>query len=319
MREALQRELIAELKPDVCFLQEVNPVADRVRHLSQDLQLESVYQPDLVGLKLFGVGLPLNLNSGLMIGVSKRWGVKPLDAISLSRPHFNWVRKWASWQLKEERFALFAETILPQWGKVLLVNTHLHHGLEVTPELLADLDKMAQELELTTATVSELKDRLNAGNARRAQELEVLLKAIEKHEKRYAAVLLCGDFNATPESELYKTLRERGFRDSWAELHPPNEGFTFDATKNQANHRLQAEFPLSLVVEDLSFSSKVKEAFLKLGRCQENRPRRIDYVFFKSVGADLKPSRVELVGFPNAEGLAPSDHFGILADIEVNS
>ncbi|MBX3021852.1 MAG: endonuclease/exonuclease/phosphatase family protein [Bdellovibrionales bacterium] len=317
LREELQIEVIRQAQPDVCFFQEVNPVVRRAPLIAERLGMDVTYQPDLVGLKLFGLGLPFNLNSGLVIMTSKRFGVKRIEGVSLSRPGLSLVHSWGSWQLKEERFALFSETLLPKWGRVLLVNTHLHHGLESTTEYLDELEKLGRELELSNALMSELKDRLAQGNQRRNQELSVLLRALQRLEKRYEAVVLGGDFNASPASELGQMLREMGFRDVWQESHGSSEpGLTYDHTANQANHKLQSRFPLTMVVEDLSFSTKVKDALMGLARKHENRPRRIDYLWVRSANVELKVKKAEMIGYPNREDLAPSDHFGVIADIE---
>jgi hypothetical protein len=320
LREALQVEVLQRIRPDFAFFQEVNPVAVRAPLLARALDAESIFQPDLVGLKLFGVGLPLNLNSGLMMLAGRQWGLKWVDGVSLSRPGTHLVHKWGSWQLREERFALFGETMIPRLGRVLLVNTHLHHGFELTQDFFAEIEKAAEQLELSAAMMSDLKERLERGNQRRAQELAVLLRAVERYERRYEAVVLAGDFNASPASELSQMLRDLGFHDAWAEVHGGeggDPGYSFDGTRNEANHLLQARFPLTLTVEDLSFSTKVRETLTALARAQENRPRRIDYLWYRSRAGSLRVRHTELVGFPNAEGLAPSDHFGVLAELDV--
>jgi endonuclease/exonuclease/phosphatase family metal-dependent hydrolase len=317
LREALQLELLRELKPDLAFFQEVNPVSRRAPLLAQAAGAEFCYQPDLVGLKLLGLGLPLNLNSGLMIAVNQKYGLKKVEGVSLSRPGTHYVHSWGSWQLKEERFALFCETLLPDWGRVLLINTHLHHGLEATAEFEQGLQKIVKQLDLSESIEAEIHSRMRKGSERRDFELGVLLKTLEKYERRFETVILAGDFNASPESTLWKPLRERGFRDVWLESHPEDPGLSFDETRNQANHFLQARFPLTLVVEDLSFSNKTKEALLRLARTQETRPRRIDYLWVRKQSPGVKVRETSLVGLPNSEGLAASDHFGVCADLEV--
>jgi endonuclease/exonuclease/phosphatase (EEP) superfamily protein YafD len=318
LREDLQVDVLRSAAADFSFFQEVNPIVTRAPALAKALASVAIYQPDLVGLKLFGLGFPFNLNSGLLMLAKEAWGLKKVDAVSLSRPGgASLVHTWASWQLKEERFALYGESLIPKLGRVLLVNTHLHHGLELTADFLEHIEQLGSELELTASTMSDLKDRLERGNQRRSQEMATLLRVLEKHEKRYEAVVLAGDFNASPASELSQMLRDLGFRDAWAEANPDDPGYSFDHTKNEANHLLQARFPLTLVVEDLTFSTQVKDSLLRLARAQENRPRRIDYLWFRSRDNALRVRRAELIGHPNHEGLAPSDHFGVLADLEL--
>ncbi len=314
LREQLQIETLKDIKADFCFFQELNPVHTRVEQIKSVLQMEAQYQPDLTGLKVFGVGMPFNLNSGLAI--MGHLGVKPVAAVSLSRPGFNWVRKWASWQLKEERFALFSETLIPGWGKVLLVDTHLHHGLEATAAFIEEIDRLAAAHELNSSFMSELKDRINRANSRRNSEMTILLRTLKQFEKRYAGVVLCGDLNAEPDNEIFHPVRELGFRDAWAEAHPGDPGYTFDPINNEANHILQAHFPLTLIVEDLTFSTKIKEQLLQIARKHENRPRRIDYVWFRSNGNKITVKSAALVGKPNQQGLAPSDHFGVCVALE---
>lgn len=317
LREDLQLEVLRSVGADVHFFQEVNPVQSKSEILGHALGGLVESQPDLVGLKLLGLGLPFNLNSGLVTVVKRSWGMKPVKAISLSRPGLNLVRHWGSWQLKEERFALFSETMLPNWGKVLLVNTHIHHGLEATEALATDLLRLSEELQLPASAVSELKSRFAKGNARRQQEMEVLFQAIADLEQRYEVIVVAGDFNSRPESSVAEGFRQHGFRDAWFEAHGQEAGFTFDPLTNVANHLLQKNFPLTLVVEDLSFSAKVKESLLSLARTHESSPRRIDYIWFKSRHLEMRVNSASLVGRPGEDGLAPSDHYGVCADLEV--
>ncbi|HMN68989.1 MAG TPA: endonuclease/exonuclease/phosphatase family protein [Bdellovibrionales bacterium] len=315
-REELQLQLFEKLDPDIGFFQEVNPAASRVEAFRERLGWNAEYQPDLVGLKVLGVGIPANLNSGLVTATKKDWRQTWVDAISLSRPGMNLVRRWASWQLKEERFALFSETLLPKWGKVLAVNTHLHHGIEATEEFLADFEKLRVDLELPDAMVSEMKDRIVAGNERRARELSVLLGHLKRLERRYEAVIMAGDFNARPNSEICNRLREMGFIDAWAKANGDLPGHTFDRERNSANHLLQRGFPLSLVIEDLSFSAKIRDQLLAAAWDHEMRPRRIDYLWIKTRNIEIQVNKAELVGLPDQEGMAPSDHFGVYAEVE---
>lgn len=317
LRELQQVEVLRALEPDICFFQETNPVQSRAREFSSVLGMDSCLQPDLVGVKLFGLGIPLNLNSGLLTLARRSLGMKCLEGVSLSRPGSHLVHSWGSWQLKEERFALFAEAILPKWGRVLLVNTHFHHGLEATPDFLKELEKLAKQLEISEGVIEEIKSRLQAGSERRARELKVLLETLARYESRYEVIILGGDFNASPETGFGAKLHEAGFKDVWCEANPQDPGLSFDATQNSANHFLMTTFPITLVVEDLSFSSKVKEALMALARKQEDRPRRIDYLWMRANSLDLTVKQAKLFGQPDAEGLAPSDHFGICADIEL--
>lgn len=43
--------------------------------------------------------------------------------------------------------------------------------------------------------------------------------------------VLVGDFNATPESEGMRRLRDAGWTDAWAALHPEDQGYTFESDR----------------------------------------------------------------------------------------
>lgn len=312
MRLELQEKCLKDLGADCLLLQEVNPARERTQYLAKSLGMDFQYQPDLTGIKLFGIGLPYNLASGLAILSAHH--LRFVKAVQLSGPKFGFARRMASWQLKESRYALLSEFVTPQTGRTLLVNTHLHHGLEATAEFLAAADVMAKNLELSDSAISEIKERLLAGNLRREHELMHLLSVIENVQSRYETIFIAGDFNCTAESHVYQQLVEFGFKDCWKEIHPEEPGFTFDHEKNVANHKLQERFPISIILEDLTFSAKAKGALIQFARKQEARPRRIDYAWVKSRSQKMTIEKAELVGQPNAEGLAPSDHFGLVVD-----
>jgi endonuclease/exonuclease/phosphatase family metal-dependent hydrolase len=108
------------------------------------------------------------------------------------------------------------------------------------------------------------------------------------------AVILMGDFNAGSDSEEIAVLRAAGFQDAWAAVRQ-EPGYTWDGTVN-GNIRLQKEaYP-----EDFWL---------------EPKRNRIDYIFFRGNG--LKVLRAEVVLNRPGQGVYPSDHFGVLAEIEV--
>jgi len=241
-----------------------------------------------------------------------------IEAIRLSGGQGrSFVRKWASFQLQEERFAVFAETRKKGVGRILLINTHLHHGIEATEAFLEKLKAAMDECELSTSARSEIHERLFAGNERRDREMSVLLRELEKLHSRYDLVILGGDFNCEPSGDVGQKLRDLGFSDVWKRDHPVDAGFTYDREQNIANHILQDRFPSTLMVEDLSFSAKTKEMLVKLVQEQERRARRIDQLWFRSPLRKVVQVRSQLIGFPNEQGMAPSDHFGLVADLTI--
>jgi endonuclease/exonuclease/phosphatase family metal-dependent hydrolase len=316
MREKMQLELFQKIKPDIAFFQECNPVSKRFSELASSLKMHGDYQPDLVGIKVLGMGLPLNLFSGLVQIARPEWPLKKVASVRLSGNN-SFVNRWVSFQLKEERYALFCETMRPGIGKILLINTHLHHGLEATEEFTEKMHAAVEEMKLSPSLKSEIRHRLAVGNERRAREMSALLKELQVRQGQYAIVIMGGDFNAEPRGELGQRLRDLGFSDVWRKDHHDEPGFTYDREQNIANHILQDRFPSTFMVEDLSFSAKTKETLLKLVLEQERRPRRIDQLWVRSQLGQVKSIRSQLIGFPDQEGMAPSDHFGLVADLDI--
>ena len=68
----------------------------------------------------------------------------------------------------------------------------------------------------------------SAGDAHRRREVAALLQEAGRLRRGGATVLLGGDFNATPESEVIAEVLRAGWRDAWAECGR-GEGFTFPA------------------------------------------------------------------------------------------
>lgn len=102
-------------------------------------------------------------------------------------------------------------------------------------------------------------------------------------------VLLSGDFNTEPDHPPVRRLREAGFVDLFAELHSKEPGITWD----NANPFIQ------------SHSARFPD-------------RRIDYLFLHANALRrFAVRRCEVVGrTPSPEGLFPSDHYGVLADLQ---
>lgn len=315
LRYGLQPGIISSVHADFVFLQECNPAPERLVEFQTRLGMDGFYQSDMVGIKILGVGFPLNLNSGLITLAQKDHHLRWLSGPRLSGAR-SFLSSWASFQLKEERYALMCEAMMPGLGRVLLVNTHLHHGLECDPAFMDRVMSAAEELGLSPMQKTELKERLEHGNRRRLQEMGTLLKAIKKWSARYELVVLGGDFNAENQGELGQLLREHGFKDAWLEAPGAGPGLSFDKEDNIANHVLQERFPSTLMVDDLTFSAKTKETLMELMRVQEARPRRIDQIWYRSVQKPIRVSGAELVGRPDADGMAGSDHFGVAVNIE---
>ena len=121
------------------------------------------------------------------------------------------------------------------------------------------------------------------GATRLAQAEELVRLVSELPEP----LLLGGDFNAPPEEPPIQRIRKAGFTDLHAKLHPSEPGITWD-NRNPFIQSHSVRFP----------------------------DRRIDYLFMR--GAAPRPVSCEVVcRSPSPEGLYPSDHYGVLALLEM--
>ena len=122
-----------------------------------------------------------------------------------------------------------------------------------------------------------------------------------------APQILCGDFNATPDSDEIRFLRglttlegrRTHFQDAWLRLHrepDPGEGPTEGITWSSENKHTRPLRSLDL-------------------------DRRIDYVFVTSRKKDgrgtVQDCRVVMTDRDGGDEICASDHYGVLADVQV--
>jgi endonuclease/exonuclease/phosphatase family metal-dependent hydrolase len=292
-----------ELDPDIVFLQEVNPAPGKSGQIASALGYDSVYQIDNAGLKIFSLGLPINLRSGLAILAKKGRGLKKLGGRKLSGPPGGCSRA-ASFQFNEFRYALAAEVQVNGTG-ILLLNTHLHHGLETNPELTARLDELVSQGAITPEKAREVLEITDQASSRRQQELKNAVEWARRLGLDRRPTILAGDFNATPGApELAWLTAEIGFVSVTRDDDPAKVLMTWDTQKNPntqfiANFKPPTEFA-SFIMEHM------KPVVLQ-------QSRRLDYIFFRPMGSRLRVSDTGLFGDKTYQGRFCSDHFGVYA------
>lgn len=140
---------------------------------------------------------------------------------------------------------------------------------------------------------THLNWRLDHSDVRQAQ-VHALAELIARSKPRTFPAVVCGDFNAEPHSaEIEMLTGQRAVAvdevllvDAWHAAHPTDVGFTWDNANPYAAAQLEWN-------------------------------RRIDYVFvgWPKAGGAGQPVRCELLGNAPTDGVWPSDHFGVLADL----
>lgn len=299
-----------ELEPDVLLLQELNPVSLRGRELRQRLGGSFRGRVDQSGLKFFARGFPLNLATGL--GILVRGSVRAADRggdADDELPSFvrlsgslGFSGENLSFHLDEQRYAQLSSVQHEAFGRLLIVNVHLHHGFERFPPLMRLLDQALTAGRISSAHHDELLLSLDQAQARRLSEIDRLLEVVHAAESRHDGILIGGDLNSTAEGASYRALIADGYRDLSNDQEP-----TWDPVLNFENHRIQREggfdFPLP------TFGNP---EFSKIYRAFDELPRRIDFLLAK--GSLVRSASVARFGIPKKESdLAPSDHFGVIA------
>jgi endonuclease/exonuclease/phosphatase family metal-dependent hydrolase len=311
--------ILSELDPDIILLQELNPVSLRGRELTQVLGGLFQGRVDQSGLKLFSHGLPSNLATGL--GLIIRGQVRPArereDPNRMPREiclsgGFGFSGERMSLQVHERRYAQLRSVYHQTFGRLMIVNVHLHHGFERFPELVALLDAAVAAGKISKMDVLRLNEALERARARRLSEVDRLLEVVHAFAPRHDGILIGGDLNSTADGAAYLALRNDGFSDlatSGAARKTGAGGPTWDPIANPENHRIQREVGFDFPLPDFG-----NPEFTNVYREFDSKPRRIDFLLAKGTLAKVRPANVERFGFPDeASLLAPSDHFGVIA------
>ncbi|MBK7842964.1 MAG: hypothetical protein IPJ71_04610 [Bdellovibrionales bacterium] len=296
-------------KPDILFFQEFNPVFPAAYYFSSELQLSHIEQLDLSGVKIFGIGPPFNLQSGLSIMAKPDWRLKSLGGLKLSG---RWPssRGPFSLQFEESRYALFGEIQHPSWGRVLLVNLHLHHGVEYESEWTELIDRYVSEGSVSESVGRSIKMDLGKGDRRRLKEICRVFDFLKPIRNRYDLVVLGGDFNSGPQSLVAKKILDLGFNDAWALGGSGDLGLTWDREKNRENHLLNGSFRANFEFEVKGIPGGLERALIERVRHSERCARRIDFLYFRtSHSYKLKADLFK--GLDPGGKMVGSDHFGV--------
>ncbi len=291
-RQQRTRLLIGELRrlaPDVVALNEANKLPRYGRGLARELGYDRVWHVGLGGLRAGPVGIPYNLREGDMLLARPELELHPTGRKQLSGGpvgNFFTAHLADATQVVAGRIRL-ADT------QLYLFCTHWHASPYPTAAYLAELERRRGSGEITEKEYQKRVAEAEKGQEWRLAEARKMLAFIQRVAGDGPAILL-GDFNALPDSEEIALLRQAGFADAFA-LAGSGEGLTWDEERN-ANIQLQRR----------AFPEEIP---------QDPRNKRIDYIFVRGPG--LRVTRAQVVLDRPLEGRYPSDHYGVLAEIEV--
>lgn len=268
-RLALAKQQLAQLKPDVIAVQEVQPWGESTtaHHLVAGLGYHVGFAPSLTWVAdAWGPGTPAGTEG---LAIASRWPIAEQRVLRLPEA-----------QPLEARILLSARLDTPV-GAIWFHTTHLHY-------------------------------RLDDGVAREAQVLAIddALRGLGRGPSD-APQIVCGDFNATADSDEIRFLRglcslggrRTHFQDAWLRRHPepaPGDGPAQGITWSSDNDHTRPLRSLDL-------------------------DRRIDYIFVTTRKKDgrgtIHHSQVVLTerDGDRATGICASDHYGVMADIQIGA
>ena len=274
------------IDPDVIGLNEANMLPGYARRISRDLGYAFTYHVGLGGVRLGSFGLPVNLREGDVILAREEYGLEPLGYRRLSG---GYADNFASFHFGDATQVISAKIRV---GKrdVYLFCTHWHASEFASTENLRRLVEGYASGTTEGRTLVEAVTDAVKGAERRMSEAEALLEYIDSVAGDNPVILM-GDFNALPSSPEIGVLEDAGFRDCWEKNRDP--GYTWDEVRNANIVKYQLDG-----VPDAA-----------------RRRDRIDYIFVRGDG--IRPVSAELILDKATYDIHPSDHFGVLAVVEI--
>jgi endonuclease/exonuclease/phosphatase family metal-dependent hydrolase len=289
LRTRVLIEQLKELDPDVIAVNEANMLPRYARALAREMGYDCTYHVGVGGLRAGAAGLPVNLREGDVILARKS---RELAASGRKQLSGGPVGNVFTFHFADAT-QVVAGRILAGGRLLYVFNTHWHASPPPTAEYLRLLAERRDTGRIDGQTYERLRAEAEEGRQWRLGEARRTVEFIRKVAGEQAVILM-GDFNAGSDSQEIAVLKAAGFQDAWAAVRQ-EPGYTWDGTVN-GNIRLQKEaYP-----EDFWL---------------EPKRNRIDYIFFRGNG--LKVLRAEVVLNRPGQGVYPSDHFGVLAEIEV--
>jgi len=296
---------LKEAKPDVIFLQEVNPVDSYSHRLARDLNMDQINQVCLAGIKFFGIGPPLGFKEGNAILARKSLKLTKLDDWKLSGSPGIYSNH-LSYHVDETVSALLGRISID--GKpVYLICVHLTAAPRDEHALLDSLQAQRDSGSITNFEYETLLTRWIKGIHRRQREMDNLLGNI-KTLPPDVPLILGGDLNATPQSDVVQDFITRG-RFVHLPITPDSEAATWDAVNNTNTHYSQRK---------TDARGRKRDDWYAFNAIAASLPRRLDYIFLNHVFAGTDSIRSKIMLDQPVDGIYASDHYGIQVDLDIS-
>ena len=310
---------LAQERPDVVFLQEVNPLPQRAERYvialkERGLDYTQVHQVDACGMRASeSAALFTELNNGLAILAKRELGLQKLMGLKLSGD-LGRCQSTAGFQLGELRYGLIAEIRIPgSRERFLVASTHLHSGFETGNqflEALADLHRAGR-----LKRYPSVKWDVDQSRLRRIGEIDLLIRTLNKlnNDRSYSGMMIAGDLNFELDFPEYEEVQLLRFSDTSAVAAHEGELYTADPIRNGWIKQNEAEAIPDLLWNAMdSEEARVQEEITAAYRAEARRPRRIDYILVDALLPGYCLSQALFGLETDAQGLPASDHYGLL-------
>jgi endonuclease/exonuclease/phosphatase family metal-dependent hydrolase len=294
---------IKDLKPDVIAVNEANYLPGYVKRLAKELDYSYIYHVGVSGLKIFRVGIPVNLREGDTILARKGLLLEQAGHMQLSGGP---VCNSASFHTTDATQVLIGKIV--SGGKaVFIAATHLHSSVPDNEQTMEIAGKIKHQSGYTDEEYREFLASITSENKWREMEMKKLIAYLDKKIPEGAPLILLGDFNTGMDSpEIYELLKA-GFYDTYS-LMNTDGGFTWDAGLNDNIKRFY-----------LPGSDKKQKTLYKHvdNYTSVIDRKRIDFIF---AGNDILYDSVissQVVCNKGYDGVMPSDHFGVMTVFEI--
>jgi endonuclease/exonuclease/phosphatase family metal-dependent hydrolase len=225
-----------------------------------------------------------------LVGLQEVWSVGRTNQAALLAEQLGFHHAYATRFTGED--IQFGNAVLSRWP----ITAFEPRPLPAPPDqdemrtvLRADIDGPRGPIELFT---THLHWRFDHGHIRQEQ-VRAITAFIQETAPRTYPALLCGDFNATPDADEIRMLTGRAavpdpplvFHDAW-EVAGDGPGYTWSNQNPYAAKDLEPN-------------------------------RRIDYVFagWPKAGGAGHVTSCRVVGTEPIDGVVPSDHYGLVAEL----
>jgi len=298
-------EELRALQPDVIALQEVNPVSTLAADIAKELDYDFIHQRVNAGIKVGYIGIPWNLNEGLVTLAKKTLQLEFVDVWDLSSG-FGIFGSAASFHFSDRNIALV--------GKIRVNNLDIYMANVLLSSAVPDdstarfiARQIASRQQMPAEEIPKVVEDCFSDTQRRKKSVELLSETLRERFAGKPFVIL-GDFNATSTHEEIRNLTDSGGVMDAAKVAGMDQVVTWDAEKN-------TNVQYSVCACDAH--GRMLDAYGLLSAWYDGQSRRIDHIFLNE---QFKPNDVvgaQLFLDKPKDSLFASDHYGFTVTVDL--